>query len=525
MKKLRIRRWLLKHLWIAVLIAAFFLYRDYQTPRFRDLTVELGTTSLTANDFKAESAAARPGIFVSDVAGLNLGQVGETELTLRQGIREETVTLSVTDTTPPEADVEAARLIPITGFPEAADLVSNIRDASDVTVFYREEPRIPLDYGDLPVTVVIEDAFGNRTEKICVFSFRWMQESVTLELGDEITEELFLYNPLRDASFLDPEVIRQIRSGGAGEYVVTTTISGKTQECALCVQDTTGPDLTLKDVQIRYGKKISLKNFLVSAEDPSGVAEVRLVSELGRKPKGKHPVIVEAEDEAGNITRKEATLYVASEFTAPKISGSMTALVLDKGAQLPDLMEGITAKDNKDGTVPVVCDVSGVNVHAGGTYYAVYRATDNSGNVATRKRRIDIIHDEEDTLRLAREIAATFADDDVAGMRNYVYYGIGYNYDWGGDDPVWFGFTEKRGNCYVHALCMKSLLDAKGIENQLIWTTDKTHYWLCVKIDNEWKHIEPTPSVFRLKMFMNDAERLATLSGRHWDTTQWPACS
>lgn len=524
MKKIRAKRYLFRLLCVILLVIAICLYLDSQKPKFHDLTVELGTKALTVTDFETENAWYSDSKFVSNVAEIDLGNIGETALILRHGSQEETVTLTVTDTTPPEADVEAARLVPVTGFPEAAELVSNIQDASEVTVYYREEPRVPLDYGDLPVTVVLEDACGNRTEKVCVFSFRWMPEAVTVELGDEISDALVLYNPTRDASFLDPIEMKRIRSSGIGEYIVATSCSGKTQECVLTVQDTTGPELVLKDVQIRYGKRVELDDFVVSAKDPSGVAEIRLLSDVKRKAKGNYPVVIEAEDMVGNITRKEATLYVASEFQDPRISGDMTPLTLKKNTQLPDLLEGIQAKDNRDGEIPVVCDVSGVNVNAGGTYYAIYRATDSSGNVATRKRKIEIVHDEDDTQRLVQEIAAIFDDDDIEGMRHYVYYGIGYNSDWGGDDPVWHGFTEKRGNCYVHMLCMKSLLDVKGIENQIIWTTDKTHYWLIVKINGEWKHIEPTPSVFRMKIFMSDTERLDSLSGRCWDTTQWPAC-
>ena len=59
----------------------------------------------------------------------------------------------------------------------------------------------------------------------------------------------------------------------------------------------------------------------------------------------------------------------------------------------------------------------------------------------------------------------------------------------------------------------------------MIWVTDKSHYWLIVKIGGKWKHIDPTPSTLHGKYsLMNDAQRLSTLSGRKWDTTQWPAC-
>ena len=60
----------------------------------------------------------------------------------------------------------------------------------------------------------------------------------------------------------------------------------------------------------------------------------------------------------------------------------------------------------------------------------------------------------------------------------------------------------------------------------MIWVTNKSHYWLIVKINGQWKHIDPTPSRLHGKYsLMNDEQRLSTLSGRKWDTSQWPACN
>ncbi|MCC8139851.1 MAG: hypothetical protein LIO67_06075 [Lachnospiraceae bacterium] len=85
------------------------------------------------------------------------------------------------------------------------------------------------------------------------------------------------------------------------------------------------------------------------------------------------------------------------------------------------------------------------------------------------------------------------------------------------------------GNCYVHAMCTKAILDQKGISSQLIWTTEKTHYWLIVYVNGGWKHLDATPMAGSIreacKQLMNDSERLATLRGRTWDTSLWPACN
>ena len=110
-------------------------------------------------------------------------------------------------------------------------------------------------------------------------------------------------------------------------------------------------------------------------------------------------------------------------------------------------------------------------------------------------------------------------------MANYVRSYIRYNHDWGGDDPVWYGFSNRKGNCYVHALCLQRLLTEHGYKTKLIWVTNKTHYWLIVDMGGYWRHIDATPSTLHSRYpLMTDEQRLETLSGRKWDTSQWPAC-
>jgi transglutaminase-like putative cysteine protease len=115
---------------------------------------------------------------------------------------------------------------------------------------------------------------------------------------------------------------------------------------------------------------------------------------------------------------------------------------------------------------------------------------------------------------------------DAVYLRNWVRNNIGYNSNWGGDDPVWYGLKNRTGNCYVHAKCLDALLKAHGYETQLIWVTDKSHYWNLVKIDGQWKHLDSTPGSRHSKYYqpMNDEQRYSCLQGRDWDRTQWPAC-
>ena len=510
---------------LLLLVSGFGIYQGWllQQPKFRDLTVELGTESISIRDFMTEYASPGKVKFVSDPSEVDLNRVGTRPLTLSHGGKEETVKLTVTDTIAPAAEFALHKTVGIDTIPPAEEFVSNIRDESETKVYFEIEPYIPRDYNDITVIVVVEDANGNRTEGKCTVSFCWLPETYALEYGEKLTKEALLEDPERDGSLLNQKELDAISNAAPGTYELSSTLGEKTITCAVTVADTKGPQLELKDVQVRKGGTTTMEKFIVSAQDLSGVKEVRMLSEMDFTIEGKQTVVIEAEDNLGNITKKEAVLWIATDFYAPTITGANKDMTVEKHST-PDFMEGVTVRDNQTPDCQVVVDTSKLDLSKAGTYYITYTATDSSGNTTTVKRKIIVNHNEEDTLALVKSIADTLSDDPEE-IRDYVRSKIAYNTNWGGDDPVWYGFTKKVGNCYVHALCLKAVFDQKGIESQLIWVTNKTHYWLIVKIGDTWRHIDPTPGTRHTRYsLMTDEMRLATLQGRHWDTSLWPAC-
>lgn len=526
--KVKIKKWdaVLFLMAVAGAITIGWLARQYQLPKFHDLTVELGTEIVTLEDFATEFANPGRLRFVSDPEMVDLNRVGTTEITLAHGNKEETVSLTVQDTTAPEATFLEKLSVRINHIPAPGDCVSDIRDESETKVYFASEVVLPKDYSDTAVTVVVEDIHGNRTEGQCILTYSWMKESYELEYGQPLKLEDILMDPVRDASLIDPAELEQVNTGNVGVYTVTGRIGEQTAACHVTVVDTKGPELKLKEVQIYPGGIVDPDAFIESVADISGVARVQMLSTPDNQTKGRHPIVFEAKDIHGNTTFAVTNLWVATDKVAPRIFGVGGEIRLEKHTDLStlDFLEGISAWDTTDGACEVTCNMDGLNVRAGGTYYITYVACDQSGNRATVKRKVTVEHDAEDTAALVASIAAQLGDDPEE-LRNYVRRTIGYNHDWGGDDPVWHGFTTHRGNCYVHAMCLKSIFDLKGIENQLIWVTNKSHYWLLVKIDGNWKHIDPTPSRLHGRYsLMNDEQRRSTLSGRVWDTTAWPAC-
>lgn len=496
---------------------------SYQQPKFQDVKVELGTESISIRDFMTENAKPKKVGFVSDPGLVNLNRIGETEIILSHGGSRETVILSVCDTMAPEVVFEQKLEKTIDYVPNPEDFVVSVQDADKTKVYFAHDVVLPKDYSDTNVTVVVEDASGNRTEGDCVLSWRWIPEEIHLEYGNQLTVEDLLLDTVHDRDLINQADIDQINKGDLGTYSITSTLGQRTIECKVIVDDTVGPQLEVRDVQVRVGGSAKLESFITSVEDISGVADVRLMTELEFAEQGKQTVVIEAEDTLGNVTTKEARLWVATDFYAPRITGANEPLSVEKHGKI-DLMKGVSAVDNIDGTCEISCDTGALDFDVAGTYFVTYIAIDTSGNRSEVKRKVTVEHDMEDTAAMVREISDSLGNDPEE-IRDYVRSRIRYNHEWGGDDPIWYGFTTRTGNCYVHAHCLKAIFDLKGIESQFIWVVDKSHYWLQVKIDGAWKHIDPTPGPSHSKYsLMNDAQRLSTLSGRKWDTSLWPAC-
>lgn len=491
------------------------------TKKFRNVTIELGSELPPLESFLTKAADPSQAAMVTPGENIDLTKVGQQALTFRYGDETRDVTLTIQDTVAPQVTFRDV-ITAIDRQPEADEFVAEISDLSPTTVSFVQTPQLPETYGNAQVEIRVTDAAGNSVVGQCNLQYTWMYEQLTLELGQPLEKSHLLLNPEKDSELIDQALLDEINAAPVGIYTISSTSMEQTCTCTITVQDTTAPTLELRAVQIDIGEGASVKSFIKTAEDASGEVETKLLTTLDLKTEHTQSVVVEAKDINGNVTTAETTLTVYLDSRPPVFSG-VQELTLAKNSKY-DFSAGVTAVDSRDGEVTFSCNTNNVDLTKAGTYYVVYSAQDSMGNVATVRRKVTVDHDQADTQELVNSIAATLPSD-AEKIRNYVRANVGYNSNWGGDDPVWYGFTKKTGNCYVHALCLKALLDVKGFETQVIWVTDKSHYWLIIKLDGVWRHIDATPgSVHSRYSLMTDEQRLATLSGRDWERSQWPSC-
>ena len=350
---------------------------------------------------------------------------------------------------------------------------------------------------------------------------------VTIELGEGLPDiSEFLEEGASAESSRFEEGAKTLSFERVGTYEVPVRYDTTVGTVLLHVVDTTPPTLTLREITVTVSAEVSESDFIESVSDLSGSVTTKVLSEWDTSEPKTFSVIVQAEDESGNVTVEATTLTVISDTVPPVIAG-LSDLLIPQGAD-PDYLEGVSAFDTVDGYVDVRCSSEAVDVNTAGTYYIVYTASDANGNTATARRRVIVMHYAEDTASLVASVAESLSATDPESLRDYVRNTLAYNTDWGGDDAVWYGFTTHSGNCYVHAVCLQALLDYFGYTNHLIWLPDESHYWNLVLLDIGWRHIDSTPIDRHMTYsLMTDEQRQETFlyEDDDWDHSLWPAAT
>lgn len=490
----------------------------YMQPKFRDVTIELGEEMPGIEAFLTDYAKKEKAQLLSHEPALSVAGVYPLEFSYSG--KSHTVNLTVADTVAPvvqfksvTADIDAEL--------KPEDFITEIYDLAETTVSFATDYEKPTDYATRMVEVIVTDASGNTTSGKCSAEYVWIREQLLVELGDTLEKADILLNPQRDSDRISQKELDQINKSGVGTYTIVAD-GEPVGSCSVSVVDTVAPALTVKNVSVMKGAKITKNAFIKSCADASDDVTITVLDLPDGKTKGDYTVTIEAVDPSGNKTVKTAKLSVTGDKKAPTFSG-LKAMEVKKGSS-PNFRSGVKATDNVDGKVAFSVNTDKVNLNKAGTYYITYTATDAAGNKATARRKVVVSHNDADTKALVKSTAAKLSADALT-LSKWVRSNIKYNANWGGNDPIWYGLKNKKGNCYVHAKVLEAFLKEKGFETKLIWVTDKSHYWNLVKINGRWWHIDSTPGTKHPSRLMDDTDRYNNLQGRNWDRDKWPACN
>lgn len=508
---------------LIILIASGNLAYLIIKPKFKDIQIELGTKEIKVEDFLTSKIYKSKSEFVTDISQIDLSQVGEYEIILKFLGKEHNVKLKVADTKAPEVIFrDITKYIDYEINPE--DFIESKKDESEMMVELIEKPEI-TNFGDYKVKIKVKDKYQNETEKECILSITWIKPEVYVELGNEITLQDLVFNVEEYGESVSKTDFENINTLVIGEYIVKAEKDGNQYETKVIVRDTTPPILELKNITIYDDETINdYTSFITTLSDISGTPTTTLKTEINYDIVGTQEIVIEAVDVNGNKSEATAILTIKKDNDGPSIYG-LNNMTVNKYAGI-DYLAGVSANDKKDGRCEVTVDSSNVNTSVAGTYYATYYAKDTKGNTTTAKRRITVNHDQDDTNAKMNEFYNNYcAGKDIVGIASAVREHIKYNSNWGGDDPVWYGLTEGKGNCYVHANVLKRALEKAGYQNSIIYLTDQSHYWNLVYVNGVWRHIDGTPSANHTLGLLTDEQKLADpgVHQKTWNREAWPA--
>ena len=251
-RKIRRRRRLVLALFVCLLLViAWLVYQlFFASPVRSSVRWEVGDSTPTVSLFlKKENPNAT---MLTHMGNLNLREPGKYPVEIQIGTKTYTPTLQVVDTQPPEGTALDQTAILNTQL-DAASFVTNIQDATAVTVSYKQRPDFSKE-GRQQVDLILKDAGGNTTE-------------------------------LSAALILEKDTIAPVIEGAQDLYILTGTKH---------------PDYT-SNITVSDNHDINME---VAVDD----------SRVDLKTPGNYMLYYSAVDMAGNLAQTSVTIHVVDQM-------------------------------------------------------------------------------------------------------------------------------------------------------------------------------------------------------------------
>lgn len=416
-----------------------------------ELKVEAGRESISANEFR-KADRGLDAQFVSDMTAVDLKTIGTYPVQIQYKNKTYDCTIVVEDTLAPEGKVHNVSVY--SGQPlKPEDFVTDITDATAVTVSWKPEPNLTVEAQTL-MTIVLTDAAGNQSEYEAVLS-------------------VFVDNGVPQLTGVD----------------------------ALFTYIGTEPDY-LDGVTAMDDRDVALQIIVDS-------------SKVDLNAVGTYDITYSVTDAAGNTTTVPSTVTVTDDNTAPTIQG-VHDISLYLGSAV-SYRSGVVVTDDKDPSPKLDIDSSQVDLSNPGTYPLVYTARDMTGNETRLEVTVTVAEkpttyvEEEVINTKADELLKKIVTEDMTAEAKvkaiYAYVRSHYTYSGHSDKTDWLQgayvmMTEGQGDCFNYYAITKLLLDRCNIPNIDVrkvrnFPEDSDHYWSLVSVDGgqTYYHLDTTPRV------------------------------
>ena len=416
-----------------------------------ELKVEAGRESISANEFRKEDKGI-DAQFVSDMTAVDLKTPGTYPVQVQYKNKTYDCAVIVEDTLAPEGKVHNVSVY--SGQPlKPEDFVTDITDATAVTVSWKPEPNLTVEAQTL-MTIVLTDAAGNQSEYEAVLSV-----------------------------FVDNGV----------------------------------PQLTGVDALFTYiGTEPDYLAGVTAMDDRDVALEITVdSSKVDLNAVGTYDITYSVTDAAGNTTSVPTTVTVTDDNTAPTIQG-VHDLSLYLGSAV-SYRSGVVVTDDKDPAPKLEVDSSQVDLSNPGTYPLIYTARDMTGNETRLEVTVTVVekpstYTEEETINakadeLLKKIVTDGVTDEAKVKAIYAYVRSHYTYSGHSDKTDWmqgayYMMTEGEGDCFNYFAVTKLLLERSNIPNIDVrkvrnHAEDSDHFWSLVSVDGgqTYYHLDTTPRV------------------------------
>lgn len=465
----------------------------------QDVTVEAGAPVQYVEDLITRAIDGEI-VFGDALDGLDTTRLGEHEVSFLLDGCEVGMTLTVTDTVSPTGTVRIVSVL-AGGTVKPEDFLRSITDQTEVTVEFAVQPDFSAK-GVRAVELLLTDAGGNTTMLRSSARVYAAPASCTLEMGTFTPDNLREILLAGDMLTVDEALLADLRPGVL--ELPLTTPRGEVLTQTVTFTDSYSPIGEPQNRTAFAGQTLDAEAFIAYAADSTPLT---YHFTDGKVPDfsaiGSHPVWITVTDQGGNSIELSAQLTVLPDTEAPVIYGVGDRVIyLGEGISY---MKGVVARDNCDGEVSVKVDSTKVRPRQAGSYAVTYTAQDRAGNVTSRTVTFTVkAADLEALNEVADGVLASILKpgmterqraraiyDWVVGHMSYTAYADKTDYV----AAAFYGFNNRRGDCFVYYAMARVLLTRAGFENLEIHRNkpNQPHFWNLVKTEEGWYHFDTCP--------------------------------
>ncbi len=519
---------------ISILVIVIVLYLQLSSKVVDEVTIEAGTAMPDITEFLRDKKSN--GILITDLKEIK--DIGSYGVEVKVGRKIYTSILNIVDTVAPTAKA-VNRMAMKDEELEAKEFVTDIEDATEVSVTYIEKPDVTK-LGEQKVKIRLEDKGKNHTELQATVTVLDIKSSVTVEAGSamEITIHDFVNSNQYDVTLVTD--ISSLDTSKVVAHEVILLVDGREVAVTIDVVDTTAPEAVFVDNVVWKDDMPDAMTFVSSVVDVSQVTatykEQPNFSQLGQQE-----VTIQLADEYGNTAEGSVLATVKEDTEAPVIVGARDKTVYIGNAI--SYKKDVYVTDNKDENLTFEVDSSGVNLKTEGVYSVFYTAKDTAGNEARVEKKITVVDltiseemvNEEADAVLVKILEDGMTQEEMAkAIYKWIKGNVGYTGD--SDKTDWLGeahraMTDYKGDCFTYYAVSQALLTRAGIENMLVTRVGgKTkHFWNLINCGSGWYHFDSCPNKDGGDSFMltdKEVEELTDKRGNNYyvfDKTLYPA--